>query len=491
MHLQQLIHKAMNEPPSLFSSDGSLYENTKIHYQKIRLALKLELDSGCPVGIKLPKEPEYLLCILACMELGLAYVPLKDDFPQNRIDEIKEDSGLRLIIDSEYLSTILHKEFDVSGICNSSAVNLADNTPLYIIFTSGSTGRPKGVVISRGAFVAYSEWLSQFMGEIKPSDRVLQVTEFTFDISLIDLVLYLTKKTPLYFTGFNGAIFKLAQEIATHNITTMSTVPNNVNMLLSDFIATKADFSSLKYLMIGGARFSYGLYQKVCKYFSNKEISNFYGPTEFTIYSHAKKITFNEAVDCQDHNVSIGITNTSVQADIYNAGAFCAPNESGELLLSGKQIMNEYISNSEKTSEAIVVISDVPYYKTGDLAYKNERNEFFVTGRLDDTIKYRGYRINLLDIDSYITKLPYVQDVTTIAVPDEAKENITICFIILNNTNATEISVAQVKLDLKEFLVDYQIPEKIQFIKEFPTNVSGKVCKKQLLQCFLEGKHKQ
>ena len=479
MCLQQLISDVMKSPPALFYSNGEQHLDTSQVYLNIRNAL-LKANKGFqPVGIRLPKEPEYFLCILACMELGIPYVPLKEDFPESRIKEISEDADIGLFIDSEFLSEIQTDKHIAADVNNRK---LSDDMPLYIIFTSGSTGRPKGVVISRGAFVSYLNWLEQYIKDVDAEDRLLQVTEFTFDISLIDLVLFLTKKPSIYFTDFGGAIFKMAQEIAKYKITTINTVPNNINMLLSDFIATKADFTSLRCVMIGGARLSYGLYNKLSQYFKDKFVSNFYGPTEFTIYSHAKKIEFSEQEDCRDSNVSIGIPNAEVHAEIYSSGQFCDPGDPGELLLSGKQIMSEYINNPEKTTEAIINIAGVAYYKTGDLAYKNEKNEFFITGRLDDTIKYRGYRINLLDIDSYIAKLPYVEDVTTIAVADEIKENITVSFIILKKTINEKVSVSKIKQDLKDVIVDYQIPEKIRFTEKFPINISGKVCKKQLLK---------
>ena len=479
MHLHQLIKDVMRKPPALFNSNGDKHRDTEKVYLKIRNALLSVHDKVRPVGIKLPKEPDYFLCILACMELGIPYVPLKEDFPENRIREISEDANIGLLIDQGFLNALPEEESITAVACDSK---LSDDMPLYIIFTSGSTGRPKGVVVSRVAFCTYLNWLNQYFPSINVKDRLLQVTEFTFDISLIDLILYLTKKTPIYFSDFGGAIFKMAQEISKYKITTINTVPNNINMLLSDFIASKADFSSLRWVMIGGARLSYGLYKKVCRYFSDKFVSNFYGPTEFTIYSHVKKIKFNEEEDCKDANVSIGTPNIDVHAEIYHNGRFCDAWESGELLLSGKQIMNEYINNPQKTAEAIIVIDDVAYYKTGDLSYRNDNNEFFITGRLDDTIKYRGYRINLLDIDSYIAKLPYVEDVTTVAIADEIKENITVSYIILKKTTNEEIVTSRVKQDLKNIIVDYQIPEKIRFISKFPINTSGKVCKKQLLE---------
>lgn len=485
MDLRHVILASVSQRPSLYDSDNQEFSDPYSAFTKISSTLhNLDLPQDEVVGIRMPKGPEYFLCMLACMAIGIPYVPLSESFPDSRVDEIKEDSGLNVVLDMSFVRAAL-AESAATSFDWEALPQVSDFQPLYIIFTSGSTGRPKGVVISRKAFLLYAQWLNEYLSSVTAKDRVLQVTEFTFDISLIDLVLYLWKRTPLYFTGFNGVVFKLAKEISDHKITVISTVPNNVNMLLEKFIATKSDFSTLKVIMIGGARFSYGLYQKVTQYLLGKQVHNFYGPTEFTIYSHAKKISFNEAQDCADHNVTIGVTNASVDASIYTDGQFLGAHQKGELLLSGGQIMSKYINNSEKTAAVLLEIEGQTYYRTGDLAYYNEANEFFVVGRLDDTIKYRGYRINLLDVDSYIQKLPYIQDVTTIAVPDEIKENVTVAYVILNVEYAGAVSVKQLKQDLAQVLVDYQIPEKVRFIDKFPVNVSGKVCKKQLVDLYM------
>jgi acyl-coenzyme A synthetase/AMP-(fatty) acid ligase len=144
--------------------------------------------------------------------------------------------------------------------------------------------------------------------------------------------------------------------------------------------------------------------------------------------------------------------------------------------------MKEYINNPEQTAKALVSLNGETFYRSGDLAFRSESNEFFIVGRADDTIKYRGFRINLLDIDSYITRIPYVQDSVTIAIPHEATENQTINFMILKEAK----TVKEIKKDLSALLLDYQVPEKIIFVDQYPTNVSGKVCRKTLKAQYLE-----
>lgn len=468
MFLRDSIHKRLSSPKTkIYSKTGKRVpvDVLQLEYQKIKSFVADQCLNDSAVAIKLEKDYRYLLSMLACMEVGVPYIPMKVDFPMDRVEQIRKDAKFKVIFDDALVAKIISEEYKECSEVN----DVSEKKPLYIMFTSGSTGRPKGVVISRSAASNFYQWLNDYFGDVNEEDHLLQVTQFTFDISLVDVFLFLEKNVSLYFSEFEQDIFKLAYEIEQFKISTLSTVPNNLNMLLDDFLIGRVDYSSLKTLLIAGARFSYGLYEKCKAHIAEKKIYNCYGPTECTVYSHAKFIEFKES-DMRDHNVSIGVPLYNIEAKIV----------SDELLLSGVQVMNEYINNPERTAEALEDIDGKIYYHTGDVVFKDEDGQYYVTGRKDDTIKYRGYRINLLDIDSYICRLPYVQDSTTIAVADELKENLTIGFVILKE----EKTVAQVKEDLAELLLSYQIPEKIIFIDKYPVNTSGKIDKKLLKEQY-------
>jgi amino acid adenylation domain-containing protein len=430
------------------------------------------------LAIKLTKDYRYLLTMLACMEIGIPYIPMKSDYPENRIEQIKEDSKFTLLVTDQNIEILV-------SYSQQSIIKLSEISPeraMYIIFTSGSTGRPKGVIIQRKAATNFFQWMDAYFPNVTKQDRLLQVTEFTFDISLVDVGLFLLKNVEVYFTSFENNIFKLGFEIETHKITALNTVPNNLNMFLSDMVADRMDYKSLKHLFIAGSRFSFGLYQKCQKYFTpDVNLYNLYGPTECTVYSHGKKISFHDQDDCSEHNVSIGQPLTNLFSVIVQDGEVVKPHERGELYLGGVQLLKEYINNPEQTKTAIVEFQGKRFYKTGDLAFMDEKGDYYIVGRNDDTIKYRGFRINLLDVDSYILKVPYVQDCATIAIENESGENQTVAFMILKEIK----TVKEIKKDLALVLLDFQIPEKIIFVESYPTNISGKVDRKALKANYL------
>jgi len=193
-------------------------------------------------------------------------------------------------------------------------------------------------------------------------------------------------------------------------------------------------------------------------------------------------MTFTENLDCHGLNVAIGKPLPNVKAVVVKDGVIQNISHEGELLLGGVQLLSSYINDPERTAQALTHFQGEVYYKTGDIAFQDERGDFYIIGRLDDTIKVRGFRINLLDVDSYIHKLSYVEDCATIAIPHEVAENQTIAFMRVK----TPKTVKEVKKDLLQYLLDYQIPEKIIFVDHYPVNSSGKIDKKVLKEDYLK-----
>ena len=486
MKIRELIRKRLDSAFNVFNREGVQIPSTQVRseYQAIRqYLLDHHSEAHDCIAIKQHKDYRYFLTMLACMEIGIPYIPMKYDYPLDRVDQIKEASDFTLLIDDTKVAELI-------AYTGKKKTQFPDVTPdrnLYIIFTSGSTGRPKGVIIQRQALENFFTFMDKAFPKVNEQDKLLQVTEFTFDISLVDVAFFLNRNVILHFSNFENNIFKLGFEIETHRISVLNTVPNNLNMFLSELVAERMDYQCLKRLYIGGARFSYGLYEKCQKYFKPEvEVYNFYGPTEATVYCHVNKITYDEKKDCIEGNVSIGKPLPGVDAHIVLDGQLAEANVRGELYIGGIQLMREYIRNPEQTSAALVSFNGQTYYRSGDLAFRSEQNDFYIVGRADDTIKYRGFRINLLDIDSYITRIPYIQDSVTIAIPNEATENQTIGFLILKENK----TVKEIKKDLSAVLLDYQIPEKVIFIDKYPVNVSGKVCKKTLKAQYLESLNK-
>jgi D-alanine--poly(phosphoribitol) ligase subunit 1 len=482
MHLSNLIHNYFSQSDIFLYDDGGALvpgDVIKDHYLSL-LHFINEKGVQRPIGINLEFGYEYFIVILACMRMGVPYVPLRTSWPKSRTQEIVDLVNIETIIDESTYPDVVIKEPTSSFVPKPFKSAASGLSPAYIITTSGTTGTPKAVVISREAIENYYSWLEVYFDRLDSSDRMLMVTDFTFDISHIDVGLLLNKRLHLFFSKFNRNlnIFSLAAEVEKYAVTVINTVPNNLTLLLQDAIVSRANYSSLSHLLLGGARFSTGTYSAVFSKLSNINVYNLYGPTEATVYSHFAKLTGDVEADMIDNNVTIGQPISNMDACLIDTDGKVIDDNgvNGHLYLSGVQVMTCYFENAEQTSEAIVTIDGVRHYKTGDLAYRDASDRFFVVGRLDDTIKRRGFRINLLDIDSYMQRLDKVQDSKTIGIPSELHENLLVSFVISDGYNDGRIFIS----DLKEILPEHQLPDEVFFLESFPLNNAGKVSAQDL-----------
>ena len=77
----------------------------------------------------------------------------------------------------------------------------------------------------------------------------------------------------------------------------------------------------------------------------------------------------------------------------------------GEILITGESVADGYIGEIEKKS--FFEYNGEKAYATGDLGYiKN--NMLYCKGRKDKQIKFKGYRIELTDIEKNLQELEYI-----------------------------------------------------------------------------------
>jgi acyl-coenzyme A synthetase/AMP-(fatty) acid ligase len=449
-------------------------------YSLIKSHILANHEEGDVVALYLTNEYHYLLTLLACQEAGICYIPLKSSWPLERVEQIKKLTNFKSLITDELLTDIIASKKPAANEQNF-AINA--ETPLYIMFTSGSTGEPKGVVIRRNSYENFLKWIETFFGDINSNDKMINSTGYTFDVSLMEIGLFLVKNVYFYCSNLDSNSLVLGKEVSDLNITVAITVPNNFNLILSERIFPELNLSSLKHVLLAGSKITPALLERFQELLPNIHVYNCYGPTEATIYCVAKKLG-HSSIDVDKNTVSIGTAIRGCKAiNLKDDGILAQPYEKGELLIGGVQLMKEYFNRPELTQKVFYTYNSENYYRTGDIVFQNHSGDFFVSGRVDDTIKVSGQRVNLSDIDGYIANFPYIEEVATIAVDDLVKDSVLISFIVLSNK---EIGEKQLKDDMKKYLLSFQIPSKIIFRDELPLNNSGKISKKILKEEYLK-----
>jgi 4-coumarate--CoA ligase len=107
----------------------------------------------------------------------------------------------------------------------------------------------------------------------------------------------------------------------------------------------------------------------------------------------------------------------NMQAKYISAdGKELGPGEAGELWLSGPNIFKGYWKNESATKEAIT--SD-GFFKTGDIGFQDEQHNFYITDRVKELIKYKGFQVPPAELEGKLMESELVDDAAVIGVNDE------------------------------------------------------------------------
>lgn len=155
------------------------------------------------IGLIANDDIETYAAIIALLFEGKAYVPLSPDMPIERNQLVIDQAGIKWIIDSTQkpvftsLNTISAKRL-VKQTKLSEPLLVQDGEAAYILFTSGTTGIPKGVPITRANLSGFTDAFWKIGVEINEKDRVLQMFELTFDLSVMSYLIPLLKGACCY-----------------------------------------------------------------------------------------------------------------------------------------------------------------------------------------------------------------------------------------------------------------------------------------------------
>lgn len=159
---------------------------------------------------------------------------------------------------------------------------------------------------------------------------------------------------------------------------------------------------------------------------------------------------------------------------VRDDGTRCAPCEIGEIVLRGPTVMLGYLDDEEHTNE---VLRDGWLY-SGDLACRDEDDNYFFVDRKKEIIRRRGENVAPADVEVVLTRHPAVQEVAVVPAPSELTDEEIVAFVVLAPEEAADESALQSWC--ADHLATFKIPQRILFVDALPLTASGKVAKQQL-----------
>lgn len=471
------------EKPAL-TIEGKELSYSEFHLrmnQMVGVLLEKGVKQGDLIGLMTERSAELLIGLFAIMKSGGAYLPIDPNYPKDRINYIIEDSGIHLLlISGQYKNKGLSpkvdlvdfdslKEHPVQNIDIGSRVEPEDLA--YVIYTSGSTGNPKGVEITHANVLNFIEGM---VDKIPFTDKasVLAVTTISFDIAVLEIILPLTKGMQVVMASDTevGDPLLLCELIQNEKVNLLQLTPSRLKLIQAHDPALTA-FKDVDIIMVGGESFPQSLLHEVKEAYDGA-IYNMYGPTETTIWSAVKELTYDEKV-----TIGKPIANTSTyilgkDKGLLPIGAV------GELYIGGAGVANGYSNKVDLTNEKFIpnpFETTEQLYKTGDLCRWLFTGEIEFLGRIDDQVKIRGYRIELGEIESQLTIHEKIEE-AVVATKGEEMDKFLVGYYVAN----TDIDQPILQSHLSDRLPDYMVPTHFVRIEELPLTPNGKIDRKAL-----------
>ncbi|MGC3988623.1 MAG: AMP-binding protein [Chthoniobacteraceae bacterium] len=407
-----------------------------------------------PVGLPATRSWKMIAAMVGIVKAGLAYVPLDLDQPETRLQKMRSICGHLFDLERDYSAFPAENPPPVG-----SPANIA-----YVIFTSGSTGQPKGVCVPHRAIsrlVCASDYL-QFL----PSDGVAQAASPTFDAAVFEMWGALLNGARLVIIPREALLSpqQLGTLIESQRISVMLlTTP-----LFHQFAAEAPSiFKPLRCLLFGGDAADAGLVRKVFEQGRPGLLLNAYGPTENGVIS-----TVFEVTEAPEREIPIGHPIANTEVLLLDADGHLVPDGvEAEICVGGPGLALGYHGLPELTAERFINWRGRRLYRTGDLARRRADGNLLFIGRRDHQIKHRGYRIELVEIETALRGIPGVDD--AVAIYDQGR---------LMACAATDQSAESLTATARELLPDYMLPQPLLTVARLPLTVSGKVDREAVLK---------
>lgn len=481
----------------------------------------LGVKRGDPVALHLPNSTQFVISYLAVLSLGGIVVPCNPMYVSRELEHQLKDSAVETIITLTRFYNMVKEIQPRTNINNVVVTNIKDYFPTHknvlytlakekkagdrvavakedhqfiqligkhsgqippraelrpddqavYLYTGGTTGMSKGAILQHRNLVAnvyqVKSWCTDFQDD---AEIILGVLPFFHSYGLT---------TVLNLGLLNGCKLVLLPRFELENLlkaidsqkpTIFPGVPsfyvaiNNVSDL------KKYDLSSVRFCISGAAPLPVEVQKKFEENTGGKLVEG-YGLTETSPVTHANPVNGERKAG------SIGLPMPDTEqmvVDTKTGDEELPANETGELCVRGPQVMEGYLNMPEETRQCI----RNGWFYTGDIAKIDEEGYAYIVERKKDMFIYEGLNIYPSEIEDVLYKYPKIKEAAVAGVKDPIHGNTLKAYIVVKDgENITEEEVFE---HLKANLAQFKIPKIIDFRKELPKTMIGKVLRRAL-----------
>lgn len=447
------------------------------------------LDEGDRICLHLRNGVPFLLASWGGIRAGLIVTPANPTYQERELAyQLSHSDATAIVTHADSLETVkaavaeLDRKISViaaeatdeagqtlDGIAATEPLDAVKQSPDDTVFqpyTSGTTGDPKGVLLTHRNFrTQIAQNVRRLELRDDPGHALLMLPMYHIT-GLLLMLSSIAGGQPLHLTQPKSwDPVRVLEIIDEYPITEFVGVATMFTDLLSAYDSEEYDVRSLNATQQGGTKIPPAMQAEFEDTFGVSVMEG-YGLTETT----AAALSSIDSSLGNRHG-SAGQPTGHTRAKIVDEDGTTLPaGETGELLLAGPHVMKGYYDNKAKTQEAM---TDDGFFRTGDIAERDEDNYYYIKGRKGDTIITGGYNVYPAEVEDTLQDHPDIKDAVVFGLPHERKGE-TVAAAVEVGPDATVDSDA-----VREFVLDrlaaYKHPRVVEVRTELPRTGSGKI----------------
>jgi acyl-CoA synthetase (AMP-forming)/AMP-acid ligase II len=485
---QRVFEGLENRPDEVVLTDGSTGRTmtaASFMDQVKRMAGGLTaagFGAGHTVALMAPNIPEYCVIFHAVAWAGGTITTLNPTYTANEVGhQIKDARAEVLITTPDFMETAREGAHSIPVIAIGSPeygalmgdaitaqvpVDL-DKFTVVLPYSSGTTGLPKGVMLSHRNLVVNVDQ-TIIAGDFQPGEKTAAFLPLFHIYGMTVLMnIHLAGGGALVtMPRFDLPLFlQISQDYKCRR---MWVVPPVALALAKHPLVDDYDLTSLEQVFIAAAPSGAELSDTIAKRLNCTALQGF-GMTELSPVSH---IIPGSAP--RSGAAGQTVPNTSCRIVDIDTGANLGPGQEGELWIKGPQVMQGYLNNAKATAETI---TEDGWLRTGDIAKIDSDGYMFITDRLKELIKYKGFQVAPAELEATLVAMDGISDAAVIGLPDVEAGELPIAFVVAGDPPPDE---AAIMAHMETQLSHYKQVHQIHFVDEIPKSASGKILRRLL-----------